>query len=307
MGNNESISIRRISAVNRKWRIERSIYQIIVLALLLLVLVLLYYIYKNQIVRNINEAEVMIQETDKQSSVSNGGDSSVSLSYSGKLPDSLSDEEKLAYIMQHSELYLPSMLEQVEKYPQTLDYVYEYPRKKNHVSEIELSEEAGSDTVPLLLQWDSRWGYRPYGDGLIGYTGCGPTCLSMVAIYLTGNARYSPDYVAELAERNGYWVDDVGTTWDLMCSGCRDLGLTSNEIPLDEDAMASALMEGQPIICSVKPGDFTYSGHFIVLTGYKDGMFTVNDPNSRQNSEWKWSYTELSGQIKNMWAFSSVS
>ena len=41
---------------------------------------------------------------------------------------------------------------------------------------------------PLFLQWDPRWGYTEYGeDSFLGLSGCGPTCLSMVLYYLTGD------------------------------------------------------------------------------------------------------------------------
>ena len=46
--------------------------------------------------------------------------------------------------------------------------------------------------MPLLLQWDERWGYRYYGDQMMAINGCGPTCLSMVVSYLTQNGRYHP-------------------------------------------------------------------------------------------------------------------
>ena len=72
----------------------------------------------------------------------------------------------------------------------------------------------------------------------------------------------------------------------------------------DENAMANTLSYGNPIICSMGPGDFTDNGHFIVLTGYENGMFHVNDPNSKIRSEKTWSYEELKNQIVNMWWYS---
>ena len=48
-------------------------------------------------------------------------------------------------------------------------------------------------------------------------------------------------------------------------------------------------------------GDFTSTGHYIVITGLKDGMFVVNDPNSVENSEMLWSYERIEDQIRNLW------
>ena len=88
-----------------------------------------------------------------------------------------------------------------------------------------------------------------------------------------------------------------------MGSGARKLGLESIEIPLDENRVYSNLEVGNPIICSVGPGDFTTEGHFIVLAGLEDGKIIVNDPNSRKNSKKRWTFDEIKGQIKNLWVF----
>ena len=51
------------------------------------------------------------------------------------------------------------------------------------------------------------------------------------------------------------------------------------------------------------PGDFTTSGHFIVIDGYDSTGFTVKDPNSAERSR-SWSYDRLAGQIAVIWAYS---
>ena len=89
-----------------------------------------------------------------------------------------------------------------------------------------------------------------------------------------------------------------------MTYGCQEFGVTGTMLGLDENAMANTLSYGNPIICSMGPGDFTDNGHFIVLTGYENGMFHVNDPNSKIRSEKTWSYEELKNQIVNMWWYS---
>ena len=68
--------------------------------------------------------------------------------------------------------------------------------------------------------------------------------------------------------------------------------------------MVTALEEGKPIILAMGKGDFTESGHYIVLTGVEDEGFRVNDPNSPQNSAKLWTYEQLEKQIRNIWAIS---
>ena len=73
------------------------------------------------------------------------------------------------------------------------------------------------------------------------------------------------------------------------------------EIPLVEKRIFDNLEAGNPIICAMGKGDFTTSGHYIVLVGTENGLIRVNDPNSYENSETLWSYEQIEGQIRNLW------
>lgn len=219
----------------------------------------------------------------------------------------LSVSEMREYIKSHPMLYTEELLELAQKNGEAVEYVYNYPFVDIKDFQIDLSEEALADSVPLLMQWDKRWGYCRYGSGLIGYTGCGPTCLSMVSLFLTGNEKYTPQYIAEYAEREGYYVRGSGTSWELMSSGCKEFGLKATELPLDESAITTALDRGQPIICAMRRGDFTDSGHFIVITGYDREGLRINDPNSRERSEKRWEFSQIKYQIRNLWAFQGIS
>ena len=166
--------------------------------------------------------------------------------------------------------------------------------------------------VPHLYQWDTRWAYTKYGSDAMGITGCGPTALSMVAMYLLQDKKYTPDYMARFSEREGYSIPGSGTSWELMSEGATKLGLKSNTIALDENKMAEELLAGRPLICIMAPGTFTDVGHFIVITGYqgskKDGFysggfFTVNDPNCTFHSMQKWKFSDIVNETGNVWSF----
>lgn len=197
--------------------------------------------------------------------------------------------------------YPDELIALYERNADARQFVLDYPLKKDEVQPVDLSELAGSTSVPLLMQWDERWGYRSYNSNIIGLAGCGPTCLSMVAIYLRGDTSMNPLWMCQYAEQHGYCVAGSGTTWSFMSEGARSLGLDVTEIPLDETRILDNLEVGNPIICIVGPGDFTTTGHFIVLTGCQDGKITVNDPNSIENSKKLWTFDQLQGQVQGLW------
>lgn len=216
-----------------------------------------------------------------------------------------SAEEKME-IIHTSPDYPQELVEFADKYAEALDYVFYYPERKDERPVIDLSAEAASGEIPLLIQWDRRWGYLPYGDAFIGDAGCGPTCVSMAAIYLTKNPNITPYVVADYSYSHHHRVSGSGTSWTLISEGSEDLGMRAEQLPLDENTIKMHLDAGRPIIVSVGPGDFTRVGHYILLTGYDSDGFTIHDPNSPQNSAKHWTFERLSGQILNLWAMSAL-
>lgn len=185
--------------------------------------------------------------------------------------------------------------------PETKEFVLNYPVKKDETPEIDLGAYKDSSSVPLFLQWDQRWGYSKYGREVMGISGCGPTCLSMVCVYVLNDTSLDPKSVAQFAERNRYYVPGSGSSWTLISEGGEKLGLDVTELPLDKNIVIRNLKAGDPIICVMGPGDFTATGHYIVMTGYEDGKIRVNDPNSVVRSEKLWEFNAISGQIRNLW------
>ena len=63
-----------------------------------------------------------------------------------------------------------------------------------------------------------------------------------------------------------------------------------------------ALEAKNPVILALGPGDFTSTGHYILLSEVTEEGYKVNDPNSRVNSQKLWTYEELEHQIRNIWS-----
>ncbi len=191
--------------------------------------------------------------------------------------------------------------------PEMIDFALEYLTADTDTVG-ELTEAELSSDFPYYLQWDSRWGYLSYGETNIGLSGCGPTCLSMVIVKLTGNTEASPAAVAEYAMDHGYYISGSGTAWSLMTTGASHFGITGTALStsISEADLFALLEDGCPVICSVKPGDFTKGGHFIVLAGVEDGQIRVYDPNSVERSSRLWDYETLMKQVKKLWVFEAA-
>lgn len=176
------------------------------------------------------------------------------------------------------------------------------PTVKNEYS---YTEKANNSNVPLYLQWDKRWGYEKYGYGIIGFTGCGPTSCAMAMSYLKNDPSITPAKIAEESDRNGFSSSE-GTSWGFYPYIARKYGLKAVQMDENYNVIKENVKKGNPILISVRPGDFTRTGHVMVISGMdSNGNIILNDPNSFINSQKTWKYDRLRPQIKAMWVFSN--
>lgn len=176
-----------------------------------------------------------------------------------------------------------------------------YAEKKDKTFDIDLSKEAESEEIPLLLQWDERWGYKQYAGEMFGLSGCGPATLSMICINKFHDPKYTPEYMGQFSTENGYVMDGKGSFWTLIGEGGEKLGLDVMELNPRKEDILWYLQEGNPVVCIMGPGEFTRTGHFIILTKYVDGKIEIRDSASVEKSNKLWTYEELGDQIQNAW------
>lgn len=229
--------------------------------------------------------------------------------YASQLEELMESYPKVEDILSNLYEYPESMLELAINNQEAFEFVLDYPRHKSDIKpsgEVTAEElESAVNGIPCFQQWDGRWGYLTYGSDNIGINGCGPTCLSMVAVGLLKDTSQSPDVVAEFSVENNYCTPASGTSWSLMSSGAQKLGLSAKAVTLEKETIRGELQANRPVICSMKPGDFTTTGHFIVLTGFtEDGKVVVNDPNSLLRSKEEWKLNALVKQMKAAWSYS---
>ena len=121
--------------------------------------------------------------------------------------------------------FYPYVIVHAEGNPNVIHFLYEYGHDfKSPASFRYTAEEkkiftdtgkSGAARVPLIMQWDYRWGFNWYGGGPAGLTACAPTCMTMIGLGLTGKESYTVPAMCSYAEDKGYWVNGDGTkvTW----------------------------------------------------------------------------------------------
>ena len=229
-----------------------------------------------------------------------------------KTPERIAAEQKIsAFAAQHGYTladYPEKVIDLLARKPETEEYVLNFPLEYGKDHPIDISGYADYEGVPLFIQWEKQWGYLDYTGNVAGLAACGPTCMSMIMYHFTRDSKYTPAYMMEFAESNSrYAVKGYGTQWAFFKEGGKELGLNVKELNSDqiasEKAIANVVNSGRIIVMNVRPGVFTTVGHYLLVVGYEDGKFRVNDPNSRINSEKLWEFEEFSDQIKMMWSF----
>ena len=127
------------------------------------------------------------------------------------------------------------------------------------------------DSVPLYFQTD--YPDTPYAHGTVATSGCGVTCLAMVATYLSDH-EYLPDNLAERA------IGPAESNIHRMELLSNSLKIPAYEKIFDwQDVMDALANDKVVIILLGESSMFTDSQHLVVLTKLTgSGKILVNDP-----------------------------
>lgn len=144
-----------------------------------------------------------------------------------------------------------------------------------------------------------------YGNGTIASSGCGPTCMAMLATYYTGYVTTPSEVVAWC--QNDYYVSGAGTSWSFFSAAAENYGFTCNNLGQDYQQVLDAIANGNPVIASMGPGTFTSSGHYILIIGMtSSGELIINDPNLNNVERYGTDTFDAGmvlGEAKNFWSF----
>ena len=206
-------------------------------------------------------------------------------------------------ICENQAVYPDIVLEYLAVNSELLEFALHYPAQITVPFDGDFNiEDINTADVPLYLAYDSRWAYADYGKTVLGLNGNAPTCLSMACVYLTRDGSKNPIIIGDYSMEQGYLDENGHTDYKLMTEGAKEFGLEATELSLDKESLINALQNGEVVICAVNSGDFTKDKSFIVIKGYTNGFFYINDPSSEARSSVGWDFKRLSSQIDKMWS-----
>lgn len=163
----------------------------------------------------------------------------------------------------------------------------------------------GAVEIMYYMQTDSRWASKYYGGtDTIEEFGCGPTCMAIVVSSLT-DTTIDPELMCQWANENGYWFPQSGSLHTLIPDVASKYGLSCEGVENNSEAahkLSKALSSGKLVVALMGKGNFTNSGHFIVLRGItEDGLVYVADPMDEERTNQTWELSLIVDEAKS-WA-----
>ena len=163
------------------------------------------------------------------------------------------------------------------------------------------------------FQTDKRWAGQSYAVKgevtTVGASGCGPTAMAMV-LATWADKRVTPATECAWALKNGFKALKHGTYYAYFAPAARRYGLSCTQLngasiagqvnhPLHATVLA-ALKAGDLIIACMGPGNWTRSGHFILLwdVDVQKDIAYVNDPASSLTGRTRGSWQLLKREVK---------
>lgn len=225
----------------------------------------------------------------------------------GKLAIMAESDERARYIIDNIEQYPKSILDLYYNKEDNFDFVYNYPFHKDDYKTMSFTaEELNCETIPALYMDDPRWGYEPFGDDIIKTGGCSLVSMTMAWLYLRHDGTIDPVIVGRFIEDNGY----VGMFGGLLRKNTGDvlggLGFEYTEHNYDENEGGSGTVTAEELKAALdKPGTVVYacmSGetfgeHAMIIRGYDENGFYVNDPASREKTDKVWDISVFENEL----------
>ena len=166
----------------------------------------------------------------------------------------------------------------------------------------------------VYMQTDPRWKTHNYSakgeQKTIGSSGCGVAVSAMVIASLK-DPSVTPATTAQWSMSHGYKALNQGTYYSYFVPQFSAYGIHSdrlNQLNLYGKTVSSAhekallaLKSGDWVIACMGKGNWTSTGHFILLYRFENGFVYINDPASTKETRTKNTWDLFARQVKYMW------
>ncbi len=166
----------------------------------------------------------------------------------------------------------------------------------------------------LYMQSDPKWASHDYSAAgestTIKAEGCGITCAAMVIATLA-DKNVTPITTAEWSKKNGYKAKGQGTYYSYFkpqgaAYGIEITMLNSTNIYGSPDSKyhdmeREGIENGDLVIACMGKGNWTTSGHYVLLYGLEGGRAQINDPWSNKRAQTNAHFNLFKSQVKFYW------
>lgn len=164
------------------------------------------------------------------------------------------------------------------------------------------------------LQTDPRWGSLDYSapgeKTTIAASGCGPTAMAMV-LATWADPAVNPRTECAWALAHGFKAPHQGTYYGYFEAAGRRYGLKTyrlnytnlygNDRSAYHAQARDALDRGDLVIACMGKGNWTSSGHYVLVWDIQGNTICINDPASTKASRVRGDYAVFKRQVKYYW------
>lgn len=225
----------------------------------------------------------------------------------GELAVRAETDERAKFAIDNADLYPEIWFRMLySESESTFDFAYNYPfNKDNYKSMTFTDEELNSEEIPAVYMNDTRWSYEL--GGAVKTDGCVAVSVTMANLYLNHDSSVDPVKIISYASEMGYFgLGGIGqeNVSDIMTH----FGMTSEEYVFDkkngekitESELKSAVdTEDAVVIAAVQGG--TFGNHALIIRGYDENGFYINDPADPQKTASQWSFEVFENELVRYW------
>ena len=164
------------------------------------------------------------------------------------------------------------------------------------------------------LQTDPRWGSLDYSapgeKTTIAASGCGPTAMAMV-LATWADPSVTPKTECAWSLAHGYkaprqgtyygYFEPAGARYGLRVTRLNYASLYGKSTSAYHAQVKDALDRGELVIACMGPGNWTSSGHYVLVWKIDGDTIYINDPASTKAARTKGNYSLFKQQVKYYW------